>query len=431
MKDNLEKAFKEKLDQYEAPHDASAWDAMNKRLDAQQSTGGNNLLKWISGSAALIAVVAVGSYFLTREDTNQPVDRPEIAEQTTEQTSNTSTEDQETDETTVRESIVNEHQSSDETNSLNHEELVNEEKASSSEESQEHITGNDEDHLNTADESTVNDGTPTNIQSNDDGTPEKPAYNFVAGNLSSDQICKGESITITNNNGKNAIIKLQIDGDVISLKKEHSHTFKPATSGTVQFLNGDNQVIGKQVFTVFETPNPEFSMKANIFKDGLPVTNCETYGDYESVTWTFGKEKHIVKGRKATHHFFKKGEHDVILTVEDFNGCKNSLTKKVRIEDDYNLMAVDAFKPNGTDPRNKVFMPFSLTQRDVQFTLTIVDPRDNSVIYSTQDATKGWDGHDQRTGKMTPSETVYIWKVQLENPLPNERQVYAGTVVHN
>ena len=76
-------------------------------------------------------------------------------------------------------------------------------------------------------------------------------------------------------------------------------------------------------------------------------------------------------------------------------------------------------------------MPFALTQRDVNFTLTIVDPRDNSVVYSTQDATKGWDGTDQRTGSMTPSETVYIWKVQLENPLPNERQVYAGTVVHN
>jgi hypothetical protein len=93
-------------------------------------------------------------------------------------------------------------------------------------------------------------------------------------------------------------------------------------------------------------------------------------------------------------------------------------------------MAVEAFIPNGSDPKTKAFMPFSLTQRDVPFTLTIIDPRDNGIVFTSKDASNPWTGIDERTGKMTDSETVFIWRVQLENSLPNERPVYAGTVVH-
>ena len=430
MKDNLEKAFKEKLDQFEAPYDASAWESMNSRLDAKQGTGGN-LLKWIAGSAAVIAVVAVSSYFLMKEEVNSPNEKTRIAEQSIENNSDKVSSDK-------AKTIENKSTSNDtkdvEGSQVDVQPLVN--GNSDPVEADQDIEAPTKDEASNigseiVENPTSESKTPDNVQSNDNGASQKPQYNFIAGNLINNKICKGESIFIRNTGAKNDIIKLQINNDVFSLKKANVHEFKPEHSGSIIFLDGDNNVIGKEEFIVFENPTPEFNMKANIFEKGLPITKCETYGDYESVVWTFGKEKHKIEGRKAMHNFFKKGEHEVTLTVEDYNGCKNSRTKKVRIEDDYNLIAVDAFKPNGADPRNKVFMPFALTQRDVNFTLTIVDPRDNSVVYSTQDATKGWDGTDQRTGSMTPSETVYIWKVQLENPLPNERQVYAGTVVHN
>jgi len=433
MKDNLEKVFKDKLDQFEAPYDASAWESMNSRLDAKQGIGGNSLFKWIAGSAAILAVVAVSTYFLMKEEVNNSNEQAKIAEQS-ESLENDSDANSFVETETIEKKSISNNTGTDENSQVNIETQENdngefventpnvvlpEAKEASSEDFK-----SGENHISNAE-------TPENVQSNNDGSSAKPKYNFIAGKLINDKVCKGESIVIRNSGGKNDIIKLQIENDVFSLKKANAHEFKPEHSGSILYLDGKNNVIGKEEYIVFEVPNPDFNMKANIFEDGLPIAKCETYGDYESVVWTFGKENHEIKGRKATHHFFKKGEHDVTLTVTDYNGCKNSKTKKVRIEDNYNLMAVDAFKPNGTDPRNKIFMPFALTQRDVNFTLTIVDPRDNSVIFSTQDATKGWDGIDQRTGSITPSETVYIWKAQLENPLPNERQVYAGTVVHN
>lgn len=431
MKDNLEKAFKEKLDQFEAPYDASAWESMNSRLDAKQGAGGNSLLKWIIGSAAIIAVVSISAYFLNKNEATNPNEESKIAEKTINKVTKTTTPDEL--ENVENNSTIK--QNKEEEGVVGNSEPIENgnfdfvESDSNEEEKVDRAAEEETSNLNEKHSSETQ--ISENVQSNDNAVSEIPKYNFIVGKLINNKVCKGESIFIRNTGAKNDIIKLQIDGNVFSLKKANAYEFTPDHSGSIQYLDGKNNVIAVEEFTVFENPNPEFNMKANIYEKGLPITKCETYGDYESVVWSFGKNKHEIKGRKATHSFFKKGEHSVTLTVMDYNGCKNAKTKQVRIDDDYNLMAVDAFTPNGVDPRNKVFMPFALTQRDVNFTLTIIDPRDNSVVYTTQDATKGWDGTDQRNGSMTPGETIYIWKVQLENPLPNERQVYAGTVVHD
>src|SRR5690554_518464 len=66
MKDNLEKAFKNSLEEYEVPYDPKAWDAVNAELDAKAS-GGNpvlsNVLKW-GLATALLGIVVTASYFL-------------------------------------------------------------------------------------------------------------------------------------------------------------------------------------------------------------------------------------------------------------------------------------------------------------------------------------------------------------------------------
>jgi hypothetical protein len=431
MKDNLEKAFKEKLDQFEAPYDATAWESMNSRLDAQQGTGGSNLMQWILGSAAVAVVLSIAIYYFNNDQNTNDV--LNAGNDTTETKDNTKFDNPVTNSSEKKSPDLKVTPKDDIDNnqlSPNTEEVV-----PTADNVIQPINGlsDDEKAIEASNSPQHNEISPVdasdNIQSIDDGS-EYPKYNFITGTLLNKKICKGESIFIRNAGAKNDIIKMQINDDVFRLKKANAYQYTPEHSGTILFLDGENNVIGKEKFIVLDNPTPEFNLKANIFEDGLPITNCETYGDYASIEWTFDEENKA-SGRKVTHNFFKKGEHDITLSVTDFNGCKNSLTKLVRIEENYNLMAVDAFKPHGADPRNKVFMPFALTQRDVNFTLTIVDPRDNSVIFTSQDATKGWDGNDQRTGKMTPGETVYIWKVQLENSLPNERQVYAGTVVHN
>lgn len=431
MKDNLEKVFKEKLDQFEAPYDASAWESMNSRLDAQQGAGGNNTLKWIAGSAAVLAVLTVATYYFTNNESSTTAHQAEVhtkntVDQSQPEADVKSSEEKENIEKTTPATVSTAKE--DATNNVEHPVSPdNDNEEISNVINQQDETNNEE---LTADENKSNtnkvDDHLQNVQSKG-GNNGESGVNYIAGTLMNNKVCKGESIFIRNSGAKDDIMKVQLDGQILTLKKAHAHEFTPEQSGTLLFLDGENNVLDKKKYIVFENPNPEFNYKANIFDKGLPVTECETYGDYQSVEWTFDEE-FKAKGRKTTHNFFKKGDHSVSLTVEDFNGCKNTLTKTVRIDENYNLMAVSAFTPYDNNRLNSTFMPFALTKRDVSFTLTIVDPRDNSVVFTSQDASKGWDGKDQRTGKMAPKESIYIWKVQLESNIPNERNVYAGTI---
>jgi hypothetical protein len=73
-------------------------------------------------------------------------------------------------------------------------------------------------------------------------------------------------------------------------------------------------------------------------------------------------------------------------------------------------------------------MPFCLKERNAKFVLTIIDPKDNAVVFTTKDASKPWDGTDQRTGRILTTYKTFIWQVQLEDTLPGERGIYNGTV---
>ena len=73
-------------------------------------------------------------------------------------------------------------------------------------------------------------------------------------------------------------------------------------------------------------------------------------------------------------------------------------------------------------------MPFALTQRDVKFTLIILDRRDGGIVYQTSDASMPWNGIDMRSGQLVNSNQDFIWKVQLVNPLPGESSEYKGII---
>lgn len=431
MKNNLENAFKDKLTEFEAPYDPQAWEAVKGQLDAKATGGGSSSAwKWIAATA-VVATIAVTSIMVldntetTIADTNtiskEETPKNEIEKSTVDSDDknaalNPTNEEiegsnqntiQESDENSVEETTLEE---------VSNNEVVSPERNTKPDNISETVTPSE------GEETQV----PDNVQ--ETATPIKKKY--IAGNITANEVCAGEQITITNNGAKNEIVRFEANGKIIELKKANSFIITPKISSVINFVNRDNKIIDSEFIKVNELPNPDFSIEANIYEQGLPVTICEAYGDFKELTWDFdGKAEK--NGKNVKHNFFEKGSYTITLKVTDFNGCKNSKQRDVRIDDQYNLMAVDAFKPNGSDPKTKAFMPFSLTQRDIQFTLTIIDPRDNGIVFTSKDASNPWTGIDERTGKMTESEKVFIWRVQIENSLPNERPVYAGTVVHN
>jgi hypothetical protein len=433
MKNNLENTFKDKLTEFEAPYDPQAWNAVKSQLDAKATGGGSSSTwKWIAATA-VVATIAVTSILLFESKETKTADVKSVSEE------NATNNDIEKPLTiSVKESSEELNGNIDNGSDLENPTIELDENLDDQAILEEEFDNNTEKNI-IGDVAEENDNTeaikpsdnrksvvPANVQS----TPKPNKHKYTTGNVSSNQICYGELIKITNTGAKNEIVRFELNGKTIELKKAGTFEVQPENSIVINFINKDNKIIDSEYIKVNELPNPDFNYEANIFEKGLPVTICEAYGNYENISWDFDGQSEK-EGKKVRHHFFEKGNHTVTLTVKDFNGCEKSKQKEVRIENQYNLMAVSGFKPNGSEPSTKTFMPFCLTQRDVNFTLTIIDPRDNGVVFTSKDASNAWTGIDERTGNMTDSETTFIWKVQLENSLPNERPVYAGTVVHN
>ena len=430
MKNNLENAFKDKLSEFEAPYDPQAWEAVKGKLDAKASGGGSySAWKWIAATA-VVATIAVTSIVVFNPDETTTADVNNINKEETPNndiknspvesknetviTNHSNNEDKGSNEITAQESdenVVNEAPLKAENNN----EVVQPEEPTISENNNV-VSPHVDDNSNEI---------PENVQAT--ATPNK--YTYVVGNVSSNEICYGEEFSITNTGAKNEIVRFEVNGELKELKKAATFKIKPEVSLVINYKDNNNKIIDSEYIKVSELPTPDFRLEANIFEKGVPVVLGEAYGDYKAISWDFDGEA-TKEGKNVKHNFFEKGRYTVSLNVTDFNGCTNTKEKEVRIENQYNLMAVEAFIPNGSDPKTKAFMPFSLTQRDVPFTLTIIDPRDNGIVFTSKDASNPWTGIDERTGKMTDSETVFIWRVQLENSLPNERPVYAGTVVH-
>ncbi|PWH86846.1 PKD domain-containing protein [Brumimicrobium oceani] len=425
MKDNLEKAFKESLEEYEVAYDPKAWDAVNAQMNKNASSTSSigSALKWLL-ALLIIGGVSTATYFLLEKETITEISEvtDTNAEIKSDNTAVQQTEPKSKKLITLDSSNEGEDKSVISIENIEETEVDFKENVRSSDKESDAIVVEEK-------EANVNHQKQTEPILVDKRNESTDAKQYIAGNISSAIVCPGETIEIMNPSSSEKV-RFEINSNWVVLQPNKTHVFAPTESVQIDFVNDKNELIESKYIKVHEAVNPDFTFEANIFEKGLPVVIVEAFGDYKSYQWEFDGE--IAKpGAIVKHSFFDKGDYSVALKVTDANGCNAFTSKTIRIREKYNLMAMDAFKPNGADFRNRTFMPYSLKERDVRFQMTIVDPVDNGVLFTSTDAENAWDGTDQRTGKMTPSNKTYIWKVQIFNPVPNERPIYAGTVVHN
>ena len=111
------------------------------------------------------------------------------------------------------------------------------------------------------------------------------------------------------------------------------------------------------------------------------------------------------------------------MYAKNKNGCTSSHTESINIEEDYNLLAPNAFTPNG-DPTNNNWFPRALDVLDYSFTMNIYS-KNGKLVYTTKHKTP-WDGQDQNSGE-TCQEGFYIWHVLLTNE-NGEKEEYQGHI---
>lgn len=413
MENNIEEIVKSALQNHESPFDPTAWETMSKRLDQTMPIGGvhKSPLKWSWVAAAAVAV-GVSAFFLfekNRTSEMHPKAKPLAVES---ETTHSTTTQKQTNNTSSKKTIQPFESVKESSNSTNYKQ----------ENSVNYTTPLDK----FANESSHVGGTkiPTDV-------PASSTFSFVAPKVN-DSYCQNEQITIVNENDELISIENE-SGRPIVILGNSTAKIELQTIGTYTFVYKKHGKSHKQTaFQVKNKPKVDFVYDPDMLYDkGLPVNNLKSAYSAESYTWKNAKGEIISNEKEFDIHLFNKGLHDVTLTVEDQNGCKNTLTKAVRCDFNYNLLAVTGFDPTSPDPRNNTFIPFALLekQRNVRFEMVILDPKTGEKVFETKSADQPWDGIDKRTNQMVEPNSTYIWKVTIFNRAVGENSnTYQGSI---
>jgi hypothetical protein len=430
MKDKMEHKIQDLLQNQELPYNSAAWDNMKQALDAKMPvTQPTNWYKWFLGGAA-ITVIAVSTYFFIQKDSSnstQSTSSPKIEKQI--QPAN-----QEKVSTT---------QNTSEKSNLSPVTSKSSEKSDLSQ-TDNKLTASTNDDVtkmtSILEQSILVEEVVIDQTDLDPISSKKEITDIISPNqkeelttnstlITAVNMCLGERQLLENKNDFAVSVFKQNSNQLIAtIEAKKSMSFEAKEQGTYLLVEKNKPVIeGANSFEVKNSPKPTLEIENEIrYEKGVPTLKAST-DETNSVQWTINNLELNSTKSELDFNPFKAGTYSVsVKTLTE--GCIVSQTSKVNIDEDYNLLAVNAFNPNSFEPRNQTFIPFALTQRDVKFTLLILDPKDGGVMYQTEDASQPWNGIDKRTGQLAPSNQAYIWKVRIANPLPGESTEYKGTI---
>lgn len=177
------------------------------------------------------------------------------------------------------------------------------------------------------------------------------------------------------------------------------------------------------VITVYTPPVADFS--SNSFEGSVydPVFNLNnTSTNYSTVSWqtTAG----TFTSNQVSLVYDEEGSYPVTLTAVSSEGCRDSVTKIIRVKPEFTFYAPNTFTPNG-DVNNESFLPMGLGWKNETYVLNIFD-RWGELIYKSNDVYKGWDGRMKGGGDIVKQD-VYVWKVELDD-IFNKHHSYVGHI---
>ncbi len=436
MKEPIEELFKKSLEGHQMPYNPDAWAAMNARLDTIRPVVAPRSYLPYYIAAAGIGVVAITSYFVftagTPEMNASTATTIKQKENTTTQTNKPTTGNQA--EPKGNASVISNHSITNSTTDKRSQNTGTTRSSSTS------WTGNGSE-IGTSvigtnpsvNKNPIFENGSNGSNNSANGTSLNPSdiasvQKMIIPTISS--LCLNEEVKINNTNGRAIYVFDALNRIVAEIPAKKSLMFTPSKVGTygIGYTNGFEQVVENH-FTVNRVPDADFSIDLfNKYEDGMPSTHVEAISGQGTDTWKAGRQ--TANGVETDLHFYKKGNQTIELTVS--NGeCSSSVEKTIQIEEDYNLLAVNAFTPTSSSPENQTFMPYALTQRDVNFRMVILDGIDGGMVYETTDASLPWDGTDMRSGTRSSNAKAYVWKVVIYNPESNEPNEYRGTVIKN
>ncbi|MGZ3866164.1 MAG: PKD domain-containing protein, partial [Bacteroidia bacterium] len=173
---------------------------------------------------------------------------------------------------------------------------------------------------------------------------------------------------------------------------------------------------------VYPVPNADFyaTPQPTTILDNQIHFYDQTTGGATITTWNWTLAPGIHSTvQNPTMLYGDTGTFVVELVVTSNRGCKDSVIKTIRIDDEFSLYVPNAFSPNG-DGVNDIFYAKGEGVRD--FKMWIFDRWGNQAFFS-DDIYKGWDGRCRAKGSEIVQEDVYVWKIQCRTPKGEKKQL--------
>ena len=127
--------------------------------------------------------------------------------------------------------------------------------------------------------------------------------------------------------------------------------------------------------------------------------------------------------RSFDYVYSDTGRYNIELTIQDYNGCRDSMTQNVYIYPELTFFIPNAFTPNG-DGINATFRPRGKYFEDKTYLFQVYN-RWGQLVFESQDYEAGWDG--EQNGKPSPSG-MYAWAITVTDTW-GVTHIYDGYVV--
>lgn len=219
------------------------------------------------------------------------------------------------------------------------------------------------------------------------------------------------------------------DGSTASGCGTVSHTFEFAGEYDVTLeltdANGcSSSATYNDYIDVYPAPTANFSMNPNPTTTNNPVVEFTDLSTGANAwEWHFEGAGSSMSADPIITFPANQGNYDAQLIITSDQGCKDSITKVVTVNQEQLIFVPNTITPDG-DTYNEVFKPY-MTGIDIyDYQLTIFN-RWGEIVFVSYDLSKGWNG---TYGGEIVQDGVYIWQIIASDIATDKKLEFNGHV---
>ena len=179
-------------------------------------------------------------------------------------------------------------------------------------------------------------------------------------------------------------------------------------------------------FKLLDKPISDFYFSPENVSNTEPIVQFyNTSTNANTAWWSFGNDNYSDEW-EPTHIFDSIGWYDIELFIEDENGCQDSITKELLVENDFLFYFPSSFTPDGDGLNDNFGIDGFKLDNYQEFYFEIIN-RWGDKIFSTDDITVKWNGTTPQGNEAMAGS--YLWSVRLVDNFGKVKKEFGEVII--